>query len=271
MGSTRAAGGWSSPPAIKLSLWKSDTNERFDLGQGPPLLTEDNRPLPGMIEFSPDGRYVAYNRPTDDNGGNALVLYDTTVNAERILEPKLDARGTKIVVSIARFSPDGRRILFYGNLQADGLHSDLLSVDLTTGERLTLNANTSASPLYSCLWFTYSDHVVLCNIEESVTLGQPPVSSYEFSTGTRQDLGIIREIVTAPDGSYLALTTADGQIQLFEDTNWTPRLLGVTTADPSSPPRGFAFGGMTPSPAARDWRSSPAMARSTSTTRRMER
>jgi hypothetical protein len=232
----------------QLALWKSDTDRRFDLGQGTLLDTDDNRPRPGMVEFSSDGRYVAYARPTDANGHFELVLYDTTIGAEQILEPKLDARESDVAVSIARFTPDARRIVFYGNLQDDGLHSDLIAVDLTSGERLTLNASTVAQSLYSCLWFTYSDHIVFCNIGESVTLGQPPVSSYEFSTGTRQDLGTILEIVTAPDGSYLALTTTDGQIELFQETNWTPRLLGVTTADPGTPSRGVLFGGMTPSP-----------------------
>ena len=233
----------------QLTLWKSDTDQRFDIGRGPLLVTEDNRPIEGLVEFSSDGRYVAYERPPiDDNARNALVLFDTMIGSERILEPRLDSRGTKTTASIARFSPDGRRIVFYGNLRDDGLHSDLVSVHIESGERVTLAENIIAQLLHDCLWFTRSDHVVFCaDADRIFSSGEAPVRSYEYSTGARRDLGFITEMVTAPDGRYLTFTTLDGEIQLLEEADWTPRVL-ARTYDPSNPVRKGAFGGMTPSP-----------------------
>jgi hypothetical protein len=232
----------------QLSLWKSDVDQRFDIGRGPvPLPDYDTAPMPGTVDFSSDGRYVAYYRPTDANGGNALVLFDTTVGAERILEPRLDVRGGDETASVARFSPDGRRIVFYGNLQDDGLHSDLAAVDLDNGERVTLLPNRIARLLGDCVWFTRSDHVVFCVEGDQISSDSAPLQSYEFSTGARRDLGTVRDVLTAPDGSYLTLTTVDGEIELFEDADWTPRLLG-RSYDPSNPVQTWAHSGMTPSP-----------------------
>ena len=195
----------------QLSLWKSDVGRRFDLGRGSQVVTEDNRPPYGLIAFSPDGRYVAYSRPTDEDGVWSLVLFDTTTASERILESRLEVHGDRTMISVARFSPDSRRIVFYRRLRADSVSSELMAVELASGQRVTLASQTFALSLHDCLWFTRSNHVAFCVAGDSIVSGRGTVESYESSTEARRQLGNVLEVVTAPDDSYLVFTTVDGE------------------------------------------------------------
>ena len=116
---------------------------------------------------------------------------------------------------------------FYRN--QGSLTSDLVAVELDSGERVTVAPGIVASLLGDCLWFTKSgDHVAFCAEGSIQSTDRVPLASYEFSTGTKGSLGDVREVVRAPDGAYLVLTTTAGQIQLFEDADWMPRVLGMT-------------------------------------------
>src|SRR6185369_4571155 len=117
---------------------------------------------------------------------------------------------------------------------------------LDDGRRTTLAANVTASLLSDCLWFTKSgDHLAYCADREVLYSGQAPIETYELSTGAHGQLGAVREVVAAPDGSYLTFTTADGQLLLLEDAAWTPRRLGLT--DDPNDGRAWASAGVTPS------------------------
>jgi len=213
----------------QLTLWKSDTGQRFDLGSGTQVSSVlSNRPDAEMIQFSPDGRYVAYDRPTNHNDPPALVLFDTATSTERILDSRLDVFGEAGLTSLAAFSPDGRQLVFYGNWGTDGL-ADLAAVDLQTGARVTLAAHTLPQMLQTCVWFTRKDHVVFCNFEDSLNSEAAPLESYEFSTGARLDLGTGRQVVTVPDGSYVAIARSSADIILLEDEDWKPRVVNVGT------------------------------------------
>jgi len=215
----------------RMTLWKSDTNQRFDLGRGFDVgMTMGNRPDADLIEFSPDGRYVAYPRPTDEDGISSLVLFDSEKASERILEPRLAVHGEMHIASVQRFSPDGRQLVFYGNWGADS-YADLVAVDVASGARVVLAAHTPPMLLQTCVWFTRSDHVVFCDFGDAMNPEEAPLQSYEFSTGARRDLGTARQVVTPPDGSYLAIARSSGEVLLFEEADWEPR----TVTDRLSP------------------------------------
>jgi WD40 repeat protein len=81
-----------------MQLWEADR------GAKGPVLVEQGK-YPFLVQFSPDGRFLV-----TAAAGESPRLWDVEGGRERSLTPPLDAG-----VSAAWFSPDGKRLLGFGN------------------------------------------------------------------------------------------------------------------------------------------------------------
>ncbi len=97
------------------------------------VLTRFDQPAYGydyrMLDWSPDGRWIALSRPTDDQTGLALYLIDATTGESRLLGIP---RQSAIRDVDPRFSPDGRLLSFIRLNHRS--HQEILTAPVAGGE-----------------------------------------------------------------------------------------------------------------------------------------
>jgi hypothetical protein len=202
----------------ELWYWRADTTQLFDLGQS----------VGGSTVASPDGRWLLFFGYRSDPGEQFPSMYglDTLTGTTIKIAESLVAGGAFGYSSLATFSPDSRRVAFYGNATAPN-RGDLLAYEFASGQTTTLapHAYVDTPSDSTVAFFASGDRVVFAawDATMSFSTGSIPMYAYDFTTGATMSLGLGMILTPFPGRAYVALqtltntVTGDGQVLLLHD------------------------------------------------------
>lgn len=151
------------------------------------------------LNFSPDGKRVAYHRPGVNEQNESGVF---TANPDGSDEKLIFTFGGKLALGIIDWSPDGRFITYVANRIKDNQKEYFIAQVPASGGAEQIIVPPRPQPVFSAMWFPDGSGLAMTAIDEKTGLYQIWHVGYPSSVWKRvtNDLSSNGAIAVTPDG-----------------------------------------------------------------------